>query len=71
MTIGNIERIKKYKYLKNGAMYSILFLGSIMLFESFGVHIPEWLSPVMTFGVIAYFFLRSKKELTLQSLSTL
>jgi len=26
-TIGNIDKIKKYIYLKNGAMYSILFLG--------------------------------------------
>src|SRR3989344_1809344 len=31
MTIGNIDRIKKYIYLKNGAMYSILFLGVIMI----------------------------------------
>src|SRR3990167_4262043 len=29
LTISNIERIKKYKFLKNGAMYSILFLGII------------------------------------------
>jgi len=35
ITIGNIERIKQYKYIKNGAMYSILFLGLIMLVESF------------------------------------
>ena len=27
VTIGNIENIKKYLYLKNGAKYSILFLG--------------------------------------------
>ena len=26
LTMSNIERIKKYKYLKNGAMYSVLFL---------------------------------------------
>ncbi|MDZ4385131.1 MAG: DUF475 domain-containing protein, partial [Candidatus Moranbacteria bacterium] len=34
-TIGNIDKIKKYAYLKNGAMYSILFLGLIMLADSF------------------------------------
>lgn len=63
LTIGNIERIKKYIYLKNGAMYSILFLGLIMLLDSFGYHIPPWLSPIITFGVVGYFFWKSKKEI--------
>lgn len=63
LTVGNIERIKKYIYLKNGAMYSILFLGSIMILDSFGYHIPAWFSPVITFGTVGYFFLKSKKEL--------
>ena len=63
LTIHNIEKVKKYKYLKNGAMYSIFFLGVIMLLDSFGFHIPEFLSPLITFGCIAYFFLKSKKEL--------
>ena len=62
LTIGNIERIKKYVYLKNGAMYSVLFLGTIMLLDSFGVHIPSYVSPVATFVTIGYFFLKSKKE---------
>jgi hypothetical protein len=62
-TVGNIERIKKYKYLKNGAMYSVLFLGGIMLLDSFGAHIPHWISPVMTFAVIGYFFWKSKQEI--------
>ena len=34
-TVANIERIKKYRFLKNGAMYSILFLGVIMLLNTF------------------------------------
>ncbi len=59
-TIGNIHRVKKYIYLKNGAMYSILFLGMIMLADSFGVHIPSWVSPVITFSVVGYFFYKSK-----------
>lgn len=62
LTIGNIERIKKYVYLKNGAMYSVLFLGTIMLLDSFGFHIPSYVSPVATFVTIGYFFLKSKKE---------
>ena len=63
MTVSNIERIKKYKYLKNGAMYSILFLGTIMILDSFSFHIPAWVSPVITFGTVGYFFLKSKREI--------
>ncbi|MDO8583228.1 MAG: DUF475 domain-containing protein [bacterium] len=62
LTVSNIERIKKYKYLKNGAMYSILFLGAIMILDSFGFHIPHYLSPMITFGTVGYFFLKSKAE---------
>ena len=62
VTIGNINRIKNYKYLKNGAMYSILFLGLIMLGDAFGAEMPQWVSPVVTFLVIGYFFLKSKQE---------
>lgn len=61
-TIGNIDRIKKYVFLKNGAMYSILFLGLIMLFDSFGFDIPQWLSPVVTSTVVAYFFIKSRSH---------
>lgn len=64
LTVSNIERIKEYKFLKNGAMYSILFLGAIMILDSFGFHIPAWVSPVITFGTVGYFFLKSKKELS-------
>jgi hypothetical protein len=63
MTVGNIERIKKYIYLKNGAMYAIFFLGSIMLLESFRFHVPSWVAPVITFLVIGYFFIRSRRIL--------
>ena len=66
LTVSNIENVKKYKYLKNGAMYSILALGIIMLADSFGMHIPEWLSPVLTFGIIGFFFWKSAKELKKQ-----
>jgi hypothetical protein len=62
-TIHNIDNVKKYIYLKNGAMYSVLFLGLIMLSEAFGVHVPSWLAPITTFGSIGWFFLKSKKEL--------
>lgn len=64
LTVGNIERIKKYVFLKNGAMYSILSLGTIMLLDSFGFHIPAWLSPVVTAAIVGYFFLKSKKAIS-------
>jgi len=62
-TIRNIERIKKYAYLKNGAMYSVFFLGIIMLMHSFHVDIPEWVSPLVTAGVVGFFFLKSRREM--------
>jgi len=66
LTISNIENVKKYKYLKNGAMYSILALGVVMLGHSFGAHIPDWISPVVTFLIIGFFFWKSHKELKKQ-----
>lgn len=63
ITVSNIERIKKYVFLKNGAMYSILVLGVIMLLESFGFHIPSYISPVATAIIIGYFFLKSRHHL--------
>jgi len=62
LTAGNIERIKRLMFLKNGAMYSILFLGMIMILDGFGLHIPEWVSPIATFIIVAYFFQRSLLE---------
>ncbi len=60
ITIGNIERIKKYMYLKNGAMYSILVLGVIMLLDSFGIEIPAFVSPLLTFAIVGFFFFKSR-----------
>lgn len=63
ITVSNIERIKKYVFLKNGAMYSILVLGVVMLLESFGFQIPSWLSPAVTVIIVGFFFLKSRKVL--------
>jgi hypothetical protein len=62
ITIGNIDRIKKFAYLKNGAMYSILFLGAIMIADSFEIPIPSWVSPIITFIIVGFFFYKSVKE---------
>ena len=60
LTVRNIDSIKKYVYLKNGAMYSILFLGIIMVLDAFKFNIPSWLSPIVTFLTIGYFFQKSE-----------
>lgn len=63
LTVSNIENIKKYTYLENGAMYSILFLSLIMLLNGFGFHIPDFVSPIITFLIVGYFFIKSKREM--------
>jgi len=62
ITIRNIENVKKYVFLKNGAMYSIFFLGSVMLLEAFGVAVPVYASPLVTFACIGFFFWKSLAE---------
>lgn len=61
ITIRNIETVKRYKYLKNGAMYSIAFLGAIMIANAFGHRVPEWFSPIITIVVLGYFFWKSRR----------
>jgi hypothetical protein len=64
LTLRNVDNIKKYLYLKNGAMYSIFFLGIIMIMDSFGVHIPFWVSPIITFGIVGFFLMKSIREIS-------
>lgn len=59
LTVASVEKIKSYPYLKNGAMYSVLFLGIIMLADSFGADIPEYLSPLATVVIVSYFLILS------------
>ena len=63
LTMKNIKTIKKYIFLKNGAMYSILFLGCIMVLDGFGFHIPPWFSPAVTFGVVGFFLVKSIRNM--------
>ena len=60
LTMGNIENIKKYVYLKNGAMYSIFILGLVMILEGFKIEIPTFVSPLVTIAIITFFFIKSK-----------
>ena len=62
LTYHGVGRIRKYVYLKNGAMYSIFVLGIIMLAHGFGINVPEWVSPLATFIIVGYFFLKSVRH---------
>jgi len=66
VTVHGIKWVKKYQYLKNGAMYSIGALGLIMLAESFGVHAAPWIPPAITLIVVTIFFWLSKRELEIE-----
>lgn len=66
VTVHGVSTVKKYRFLKNGAMYSIGFLGLIMLAESLGSHIQPWVSPLATFLMVALFFWLSKRELQIE-----
>lgn len=63
ITVHGIKTVKKYRYLKNGAMYSVAALGAIMVMESMAVHIYTLLPPVITVAVIGLFFWLSLREL--------
>lgn len=55
LTIKYIDTIKRYVYLKNGAMYSVLVLSQIMVAKGFGLHVPTWLAPVVMVVIVAVF----------------
>jgi hypothetical protein len=66
-TIHSIERVSKYVYLKNGALTSIGILGICIIIESFGLEIPEFIPPIITFLLIGVAFWRSNIYLKSQS----
>ena len=62
-TVRGTDVIAKFAYLKNGAMYSIGFLGGIMVLEAFGKNFPFWLAPLNTVLLLAIFLGLSIREL--------
>ncbi|MFZ1720647.1 MAG: DUF475 domain-containing protein [Candidatus Moraniibacteriota bacterium] len=64
LTVANIDTVKKYEFLKNGAMYSVCVLGIVMIAHGFLIHIPEWFSPLVTILIIGYFFQKSRKMIS-------
>jgi hypothetical protein len=65
VTIRGIDWISKYAYLKNGAMYSVGMLGSIMILESFGEELPFWIVPLNTIILLSIFLFLSWREIKL------
>jgi hypothetical protein len=63
LTVKGVDTIGKYKYLKNGALTSIGFLGFFMLVESFGVELPSYIPTIVTFIVVGYAFYKSRRLL--------
>ncbi len=66
VTIRHVDQVRKYPYLKNGAMYSIAVLGVIMLLDSFGFDIPVWVSPMFTFAIVGFFLWKSIRHTGVQ-----
>lgn len=63
ITIKGVNAVKKFRYLKNGAMYSVGMLGTVMVLESFGKEVASWVPPVNTAILVGLFFFLSFKEL--------
>jgi hypothetical protein len=63
LTIKGIDSIAKYKYLKNGALTSIGFLGLFMIIEGFNVDLPSYVPIIITFLLIGVAFYMSRRLL--------
>lgn len=61
LTIRGIEKIAKYKYLKNGALTSIGFLGLFMLIESFTIDLPSYIPIAITFILVGFAYYKSRQ----------
>jgi hypothetical protein len=63
LTIKGIDTIAKYKYLKNGALTSIGFLGLFMIIEAFDQDLPSFAPIVVTFLLIGIAFYASRRAI--------
>ncbi len=63
LTIKGIDTIAKYKYLKNGALTSIGFLGFFMIIEGFNIDLPSFVPIIITFLLIGVAFYISRRQL--------
>jgi len=63
MTVKSVDKVSLYKYLKNGAMTSIGILGLIIIAESFGLKLPEFLPTLITLIFVGVAFWESHRLL--------
>jgi uncharacterized protein len=70
LTIKGIDTIAKYKYLKNGAMTSIGFLGLFMMIEAFHIELPTVLPIIITFLLVGVAFYQSRRLLAKHRVKT-
>lgn len=63
LTLMGIDKVSEYKWLKNGAMTSIGFLGLMMIIKSFGVYVPEYLPTFTTIFLVGLTFFKSHELL--------
>ena len=63
LTVEGIETVSRYRYLKNGALTSIGFLGFFMLIESYGFELSSYVPIGVTFLLIGVAFTWSLKEM--------
>lgn len=64
LTVKGIDHVAKYRYLKNGALTSIGFLGVFMLVEAFGIELPSYAPIVITLLFVGVAFWKSRQLLT-------
>ena len=62
LTIKYVNIIKRYIYLKNGAMYSVFMLSIIMICGGFGIDIPNWIATALMIVLVSFFFFISIKR---------
>jgi len=62
LTIRGIDKVGRYKWLKNGAMTSIGVLGGFMVVKAIGVHLPEWLPTLATVSIVGMAFWSSHRQ---------
>ena len=61
LTIKGIDQVAKYRYLKNGAMTSIGFLGLFMMVEAFGLEMPPYIPIAATLLLVGVAFWKSRQ----------
>lgn len=63
LTIRGVDKVGNYRWIKNGAMTSIGFLGIFMMADALGAHIPEWIPTVTTCLLVGITFWASHRHL--------